>query len=375
MDFSFSDEQNMLRDTLSRYLDSAYQFEARQALLRSKQPWSADVWTQFQELGLTALPFEEQHGGLGGAPSDIVAIAELLGAHLTVEPYLSSVVFCGRALESSAAPAAKAVLEKIIDGAAIAAFAHEEGRGVAHPSHIALTARREGDGFRLDGEKRLVLGGAQADHLLVSARLSGGPGDAEGLALLLVDPKAPGVTLQPLRTIDGRSAAHIRFDGVATPSDHLIAEPAAELLEKVVSEATLALCAEAVGAMGALMRITTEYAATRKQFGVPIGSFQAIAHRLADMKMAYSKARSTLIYTAALAESGRMGARDVSILKGQAGVLGRQIGESAVQIHGGVGMTDELNVGHYLKRLLAIEAMFGGSDYHLHKVGAEPAVA
>lgn len=372
MDFNFTDEQAMLRNNLARYLQKTYDFDRRKAIVASGDGCSKDVWHHFAELGLLALPLPEAAGGLGGSITDVVAIAELFGEHLVVEPYCPVVMMAANALAHTNADAGN-LLAQVIAGDKLVAFAHEEGKGLADPPLVALKAEKADTGYRLDGEKRYVLGGAQADRLVVTARVSGAPGDADGLALLLVDPKQPGVTLQPFQTVDGRAAAHVRFDGVALPADTLLSADAGAVIDAVIRDATIALCAEAVGAMGALLTKTADYASTRKQFGVPIGSFQAVAHRLADMKIAYTKARATLLYTTALAEAGRASRRDLSILKGQTGMLGIAIGEAAVQTHGGVGMTDELAIGHYLKRVLAADAMFGNSEYHfrvLGKIGA-----
>lgn len=370
MDFSFTDEQLMLRDSVARLLEKTYDFDARKALLRSGQPFSRDVWGQFAELGLLALPFAEEVGGLGGAAVDLVPVAEVFGERLVVEPLVSSIVLAGGALAAAGPHAgARAALADIASGAALGALAYDEGRGLASPAGIAVRAEASGNGYALNGDKRLVLGGAEADVLVVAARLAGTPGDAEGLALLLVDPRAPGVTVTPFRTIDGLSAAHIRFDGVQLTDTEVLVRDAHAVLTRLVADATLVLAAQAVGAMGALLRTTAEYASTRKQFGVPIGSFQAVAHRLADMKIAYAKAYSTLMYTTALVEAGHARPRDISVLKAQVGKMGRAVGEAAVQTHGGVGMTDELVVGHYLKRLLAFEAVFGANDVHFRQVG------
>ncbi|MCO1655562.1 acyl-CoA dehydrogenase family protein [Pseudonocardia humida] len=198
----------------------------------------------------------------------------------------------------------------------------------------------------------------------------GEPGEPGGLALLVVEPGAAGVRITPFRTIDGRAAAHIGFDSVEVPAEHCLTTDAHAAVTGVLDGAVIALATEAVGAMGTLLRRTAEHAATRRQFGVPIASFQAVAHRPADMKIACSKARATLLRTAALAEAGAAAPRDISVLKAQVGRLGRAVGEAAVQTHGGVGTTDELAIGHYLKRLLAIDALFGDSDYHLRVIGA-----
>jgi len=371
VDFSFTEEQQMLRDSVTRFLQQKYDFDARQAIVNSDQPWSPEIWKAFGELGLLALPFPEAKGGFGGTITDIVAVAEGFGEHLIVEPYVSSILLAGQSLAASGNAAASADLTAIMSGGKTAAFAHEEGKGTPVPVLVAFNARKTEDGFILDGEKRMVLGAAQADLLIVSARIEGSPGDKNGLALFMVEPDLPGITITPFQTIDGRAAAHIRFDDVDLPLENLLEKDAFYLIQSVIASAIIALCAEAVGVMETLLKITGEYAATRKQFGTTIGTFQAIAHRMADMKIAYTKAQSTMIYTAALAEAGKAQPRDISILKGQIGNLGKSIGESAIQIHGGVGMTDELSVGHYHKRLLAIDALFGDSEYHLRRLGAE----
>jgi alkylation response protein AidB-like acyl-CoA dehydrogenase len=360
MDFTFTGEQQMLRDSVSSFLQRGYDFDARNRIVRSGDGWSREVWNQLAEIGLLALPVAEEAGGLGGAAPDLVAIAEPFGAHLLAEPFLATALLAAPLL----ARTGDGRLDELMGGTAIAALAYEEGHGTADPSQIAMTARREGGGFVLDGEKRMVLGGGDADLLLVVARLEG------RLALFALDPAQDGVTLTGYQTIDGRRAANVLFEAVILPSAALLSSDIEPALRQVLDTAILALCAESVGAMGELLARTADYAATRKQFGVPIVTFQAVAHRLADMKIAYSKARATLLYTAALMEAGHASQRDMAILKGQTGKLGRQVGESAIQTHGGVGMTDELAVSHLHKRILANDALLGGSEYHLRKVGS-----
>lgn len=361
MDFNFTDEQQMLRDSVGRYLENTYDFDARQTLVRSDDPWSQDAWRQFAELGLLALPFAEAQGGLGGSITDCVAFAEILGKHLVVEPFTSAVMLAGAALAACDSTAAQDWLQKLIAGDAVVAFAFEEGRGTPSPDLVGMVARPADAGYVLSGEKRLVIAGADADALVVVARKDG---HAEP-SVFLVETTASGLQARAYQTIDGRSAANIRLDQV-TAVELVGAEHA---LDRILAQAILVQCAEAVGAMGTLLSITLDYAMTRKQFGAPIGTFQAVAHRLADMKIAHAKARATLLYTTALAESGSAGPRDIAILKGLTGKLGRDIGEAAIQTHGGVGTTDELSVGHYHKRLLACDAMFGDHAYHFRKVG------
>ncbi|MEU2005086.1 acyl-CoA dehydrogenase family protein [Rhodococcus sp. NPDC019627] len=371
MNFSFTEEQDLLRASVSQYLQRHYTFEDRQAVVRSKAGWSHEVWRGLGELGLHALPFPEEAGGLGGSIVDVVATAELFGAHLVVEPYVASVMLAGTALAAVPEHADTAHrLERIVAGEAIGAFAHEEGSGMPDPALVATRAERTANGYVLTGEKKMVLHGADADILVVSARLHGEPGDPDGLALFVVDPPTAGIAATPFVTVDGRRAAHLRFDDAELASDALLTADAHDVIMKVLDRAIVALAAESVGSMGELLHRTAEYASTREQFGVPIGTFQAVAHRLADMKIAYVKARSTLLYTAALAEAEQAEPHDLAVLKAQVGRLGRVIGESAIQTHGGVGMTDELPIGHLHKRILAVDAMFGATDHHLRTVGA-----
>ena len=362
MDFAFTQEQDMLRDSVARYLEKNYDFDTRQELVKSDAPWSREVWEQFTELGLLALPFSEDKGGLGGTISDCVTFAQGFGKHLVVEPFAHAIMLAGAALDASDDPLADQWIEKLASGEAIAAFAYEEGNGTATPEQIAMVAEGSTDDITLTGEKTFVIAGDAADALVVVARTS-----LSGvLGFYLVEAGANGLTTKGYTTIDGRAAATIRFDQVAaTP----LLEHADEALERILANAIIVLAAEAVGAMEALLTASKEYAMTRKQFGQPIAMFQSIAHRLADMKIAYTKALSTLIYTTALANSGAATPRDIAVLKAQVGKLGKEVGESAIQIHGGLGLTDELNVGHFHKRLLAFDAQLGDHTYHTRMIG------
>lgn len=362
MDFSFSQEQDMLRESVAKLLERKYDFDSRQALVSSEAPWSEDVWNAFAELGLTMLPFSEEHGGLGGSVADLVAFAGTFGEHLVVEPYVASTLLAGGALEASGTPEALEWIEKMGSGEAVLTFAYEEGNGTANPEQISMQAGTSNDGAILSGEKRLVIAGETADAFVVVARATG----TGKLGFYLVEKGASGLTTSAYKTIDGRAAATVRFDAVSAKP---LLEDASEALDAILTKAIIVQSAEALGAMKALLNDTSEYAMTRKQFGQPIGLFQVVAHRLADMKIAYTKALSTLTYTTALANSGAASARDIATLKGQMGKLGREIGEAAIQTHGGVGMTDELSVSHYHKRILAFDASFGGYQYHLRLVG------
>lgn len=372
MDFTYTAEQEMLRDSVARVLADHYDFESRRKAVGSVDGRSDAAWSRFRELGLMALPFSEAAGGLGGSIVDVVAIQELFGAALVTDPYWSSTILAGGALASAPGQAlARQTLRELIEGDLLAAFAHEEGQGTADFTRVAARAVASNDRHLLDGEKRVVLGAAAARRLIVTARRSGQPGDRHGLVMLLVDTDQPGVSLTPFRLIDGRRAAHVRFTDVEVGGDRLLHadEAAAAALESVLGTAIIALCAEAVGAMQSLLTQTAHYTHTRRQFGVPIASFQTVAHRLADMKIALAKARATLLFTTALAEAGRASAIDLAILKGQVGRLGRALGEAAIQSHGGIGMTDELMIGHLHKRILVVDTLFGGSDQAFRVVG------
>lgn len=365
MDFSYTQEQDMLRTSVARLLERHYDFDTRQALVASDAPWSADVWAQFAELGLTMLPFSEDQGGLGGSIADCVAFAQKFGEHLVVEPYVASTLLAGGALAASGTPKALEWIEKLASGEAVCAFAYEEGAGTATPDQIAMTAQSSGDGVTLTGEKRLVIAGDTADAFVVTARRS----DTSKLGFYLVEAGAAGLTTRAYKTIDGRSAATIGFDQVSVSPEAVLLEDAEAALDAILAKAIIVQSAEALGAMKALLTLTGEYAMTRKQFGQPIGLFQVVAHRLADMKIAYTKALSTLTYTTALANSGGASRRDIAILKGQMGKLGREIGEAAIQTHGGVGMTDELSVSHFHKRIIAFDTSLGAYAYHLRAAG------
>ncbi|MGH3556546.1 acyl-CoA dehydrogenase family protein [Mycobacterium sp.] len=317
MDFTFTDEQTMMRRSLADYLAQHYGLEHRQAVLRSAAGMSDKVWSQLKAMGLLAMPLPESIGGLGGTASDIVAVTELFGRHLVIEPYLSSIIFAGRALaRAKDCELASAWLRQIVTGDMRAALAHEESHGTAALHMISTTAHPDGEYYVIRGEKRLVLDGAGADIVVVTARLTG-----DAFATLLVEPLTDGVTLTPYQTIDGRRAANIRFDQVRVSSAALLCANASQSIQDIVNDAVLSLAAEAVGAMGALLDATATYASTRTQFGVPITHFQVIAHKIADMKLAYVKARSTLLYTTALVESGRADTRDYSLVKAQVGRL------------------------------------------------------
>ncbi|SDX47502.1 Acyl-CoA dehydrogenase [Albimonas donghaensis] len=372
MDLTFTDEQVMLRDSLGKYLERNYDFETRRAVVAASGGHDPKIWADLAEMGLMALTLPEDRGGLGGSVVDLVAVAEVMGAKLLAEPWLPALPGALALAHGGAGEGGAAALAAFAEGGAPIAFAHEEGRALAEPARVAMTATRKGGELILSGAKRYVVAAEIATHLVVSARVSGAPGARAGIVVALVARDAPGVTLDAYDTVDGRRGANIRFEAVRVPAADVLADEDAgcDLLNAALAPTVLALCADAVGAMGALVKITARYAADRKQFGVPIGSFQALRHRIADMAMAHQKARSTLIVTTAMAEAGACAPRDLRLLKAQVGRMGREVGESAVQVHGGVGMTDELSVGHYFKRLLAMDAIYGAGRLHFRAIGA-----
>ncbi|HML14111.1 MAG TPA: acyl-CoA dehydrogenase family protein, partial [Xanthobacteraceae bacterium] len=322
------------------------------------------------DLGLLGLPFDEAHGGSGGGPVETMIIAEAFGRALALEPYLATVVLAGGLLRHAGTPAQHdAILPKVAEGSMLLAFAHAERQARYDLADVATSAKRDGGGYVIDGQKSLVLNGDTADKLIVSARVSGNRRDRDGLALFLIDAGAPGVTRRDYATVDGLRAADVTLANVKAGADAVLGEAgkAFPAIERVADEAIAALCAEAVGAMAAMHELTLEYLRTRKQFGVPIGSFQVLQHRAVDMFVALEQARSmAMLATMMSAEpDARERRKAISAAKVQIGRSGRIVGQGAVQLHGGIGMTMEYKVGHYFKRVTAIDMAFGDADHHL----------
>ena len=364
MNFNFSEEQQQLRDTLDRYVRKDYGFEKRRAIINGNDGWSREVWAQLADLGVLAVGLPEEYGGLGGGPFDTLLVMEALGRGMVVEPYLATVVLGAGLLARAGSEAQKAeILPAVASGERRLALAHYERGGRYDLSRIETAARRDGDGWVLDGHKSVVLHGAAADRLLVSAKTPG------GISLFLVDAKAAGITRHDTPAQDGHRVAEVALKGVRIGNDALIGAEGAALpqIELALDHAIAALCAEAVGAMGSLIEATVGYLKTRKQFGVPIGSFQALQHRAVEMYLHAEQARS-MSYLAA----DKLGASDaaerrraISGAKVLVGNAARYVGQQAVQLHGGIGVTDELAVGHYFKRLTMITQLFGDTDHHL----------
>ena len=373
MDFTLTDEQRQLQDTIRRYLGREYSFEQRRKRLAADPGPSRDVWAGLAELGVLGIGIREDDGGLGGDAFDAMIVMEALGRALVVEPYLSSVVL-GAGIVSDAGNEAQraAWLPAIVAGEKRLAFAHGERNARYAEAYVETRAAKHDKGWKLEGAKAVVLDGDSADALIVSARTAGEPGQREGISLFLVDPKARGVKVRGYATQDARRAADVDFAGVTVGDDARLgpANEALPAIERALDRANAALCAEAIGIVEALNEATLEYLKTRKQFGQPIGRFQALQHRMADMTIKAVEARSMAILAAA-AMSGADAAeraRRVSAAKAFVGQAARFVGQQAIQLHGAIGMTDELVVSHWFKRLAIIDATFGGAEHHLARV-------
>ncbi len=370
MEFNYSEEQLALQDTLQRFISRDYDFDKRRGFSASPSGFSAEAWGQYAELGLLALPFPEEFGGLGGSGVDIMVVMEQFGQGLLLEPFLSTVVTCGGLLRDAAAEAQKQkFLPQIAAGKLKLSLAAYEAAGRYDLSYVAGTARESGGNWRLSGRKTVVLDGASADYFLVSARSSGKAGDRDGISLFLIPRDAQGLTIAAYPTQSGARAADLQLENVSVGAEGMIGEPgrALPLIERAVDRAIAALCAEAVGIINALNQATLNYLKTRKQFGVAIGTFQALKHKMADMLIAAEQARSMAIIAAVHADSNDAAdrRRAVSAAKAYIGQAGRLVGQHAVQMHGGMGVVDELIVSHYFKRLTMIDLTFGDADYHL----------
>jgi pimeloyl-CoA dehydrogenase small subunit len=371
MDFNFTSERDMLRDSIAQLIRKQYDFETRRKIARSEAGWRPQMWAQFAEMGLLGASFSEADGGFGGGPIESMIVMEEFGKGLVIEPYLQTVVLAGGFLRHAGSPAQKEEhIAGIVGGERIFAFAYAEPKSRFDLNDVSTTAKKDAGGYLLNGQKAVVLGAPFASHLLVTARTSGGQRDAKGMSIFIVPKAAKGVSTRDYPTVDGLRASEVYFENVSVGADALVgaADGALAVVERVTDEAIAALCAEAHGAMGVLNAATLEYSKTRKQFGQPIGNFQVLQHRQADMFMAYEQSVSmTYMVTLKLEEPDTARKLAASAAKVQIGKAGRLIGQEAVQIHGGMGMTDELNVGHFFKRLAMIETQFGTTDFHLRR--------
>jgi pimeloyl-CoA dehydrogenase small subunit len=373
MNFDYTDEQNMLRDSIAKWAAGEYDFDKRREALKSEDGWKTN-WATFAELGLLAAPLPEDFGGLGGGALDVNVVMEELGKALVVEPYVPTVVIAGNVLRHAGSAAQKDEhLTAIAGGERVIAFAQAEPKSRWSLNDVATTAKKDGAGYVLNGQKAVVIGGPQADTLLVSARTAGGQRDAKGVSLFLVPKKTKGVTTRDYPTMDATSASEVYLEKVAVGAEALIGEADASLplIERIVDEANAAYCSEAVGCLRMMHTLTHEYAKTRKQFGRAIGEFQVIQHRLVDMFMSVEESVSmALLATLKLEASAEERAKAVSAAKVSIGKHSRFVGQNAVQTHGGMGVTDEMRVGHYFKRVTMLDSTFGNVDYHLKRYAA-----
>jgi len=376
MNFDYNEEQQLLAASVRRFVEKDYGFEARRRIVASEEGWSREIWAKLAELGVLGLALPSEHGGFGGGATDLMAVMDAIGDALLVEPFLSTVglgaqfVARGATLEQR-----KRILPAIAAGGLTMAFAQSERHARYDLARVATRAKRKGDGYAIDGEKRVVVHAPCADLLVVSARMDGGEGDARGISLFLVEIDAPGVAMRRFRALDGSMAADIALRNVHVGRDALVGEEAnaLALIEEVVDFATALVCAEAVGAIACANAATLEYLKTRKQFGVPIGSFQALQHRMVDMVIASEQVQSMASLACSTVDRERHAVvrkRTVSASKVKVADACRQVSKESVQLHGGMGMSEEMKVSHTFRRLTTIAQQFGDAEHHLERFAA-----
>ena len=374
MDFSLSEEQQLLKDSITQFVDKDYLFDVRQKNIKSELGYSSDFWKTFADLGWLGMPFSESDGGYDGGPIDLMVIMESLGRGLVVEPYIPNVVLAGGLISRLGNEEQKTnFLPKIISGEIQMSLAFAEPQSRFNLSDVITTAKKDGENYILDGYKAVVMNGPSSDTLIVVARTSGTQLEEKGLSLFLIDPSAKGVSLRNYSNVDGSKASEVTLEGVEVSTSSLLGDEGNiySVLEEVIDLATLAISAEAVGIMEKMNEITLEYTKTREQFGETLSSFQALQHRMVDTFMAYEQTKSLLLMCAAkLTDKADDATKAVSALKYQVGIAAKQVGEESVQLHGGMGVTDETNIGHFFKRLTTIRAIFGNTDYHLKRYSA-----
>jgi pimeloyl-CoA dehydrogenase small subunit len=373
MDFDLTEEQRLLRDSVDRLLADHYSFEKRKAHLAEPEGWSRDLWAQYAELGLLGLPFAEEHGGFGGGGIETMLVMQAFGRVLALEPYLATVVLAGTALRLAANAAQQsALLPQIAEGKLSLAFAHGERQARYDLSDVLTTAKPKGSGWVIDGAKSVITHGDSADKLIVSARTRGERNDPNGISLFIVDADANGVARRAYRMRDGMGAAEIALSGVEVGSDAVLGEigKAFPVIERVVEAGIAATAAEAVGAMETMQAMTLEYLKTRQQFGRPIGDNQALQHRATEMFVALEQGRSLAMLAAMMVDEPDPAerARNIAMVKAGVGQAARFVSQNAVQLHGGIGMTEEYAVGHYFRRCMVIEHSFGDTAHHLSRL-------
>lgn len=371
MDFDLSDDQRLLKDSVDRLIADKYQFTQRKKYQAEPAGYAAENWTALAELGLLGLPFDEKLGGFGGGPVETMIVMESFGRGLVLEPFFATIILGGGLLRRAGSDALRgALVPRIVAGKLKLAFAHIERHSRYDLHDVSTTARKDGASYVLDGAKSVVLHGDAADMILVTARTAGAQRDRDGVGLFLVDANTPGVTRRGYPTQDGLRAAEVTLAGVRVGPEHVLGTSALPVVEHVIDEAIAALCAEAVGAMQVMNEMTLEYLKTRKQFGRTIGSFQVLQHRAVDMLTELEQARGMAMYATVMAtETDPIERRRaISSAKVQIGRSGHHIGQEAVQLHGGIGMTAEYAVGHYFKRMTMIDQLYGDADTHLRQL-------
>jgi alkylation response protein AidB-like acyl-CoA dehydrogenase len=374
MDFSLSDEQQMLQDSIARFVKNDYDFDSRCKAMRSELGYNADHWKLFAELGWLMVPFTEEEGGLGGSAADLMIVMEELGKGIVIEPFIATAIIGGGLISKAGnAQQKESLIGSIMDGSLQLAFAYAEPTSRYVLSNVATSAEKNDNGFSINGHKAVVLNGGIANKIIVSARTSGQQTDKDGISLFIVDSDTAGVEIKSYRTQDGGRAAEVRFNNVQVSHEQLLGSKGKSLpiIESVLDRATLAVCAEAVGAMESATTKTVEYTKTRVQFGVPIAKFQALQHRMADMFIEQQQAKSIVLMAAMkLDQAEEDSSKAVAAMKSLVGRASRKVGQESIQIHGGIGVTDELDVGHYFKRMTMIEILFGNSDFQTQKFAA-----
>lgn len=370
MDFSYTEEQQMLQESVLKFVQNQYEFDTRNKIIASEDGYSKEYWSLFAELGWLTVPFNEDDGGFGGSAVDMVVMMEEFGKAMLVEPFAATAILAGRLISELAEGDLRAeLIGKIMEGSLQVSLANAEVGSRFNVASVATTATVDGDNIVISGTKIAVLNGRGADKLLVVARESGATTDRDGVSVFLVDANAAGIEQHSYANVDGKSASEITFSNVSVPSSARIgaAGGAVEVLESVIDRATLAAAAEALGAMESLLQKTVEYSKTRKQFGTAIGTFQALQHRMSDMFIECQLARSIVVMAAMKMDSGESAsekAKAVSAAKSRVGKAINKVGPEAVQIHGGIGTTEELDVGHLFKCVTALEMQYGNTDYH-----------
>ena len=371
MDFTFNEEQSLIQDQVDQFVQKEYDWETRQSLSNSELGFGEDNWKKFAELGWLGISVSEDSGGFGGSAIESMLIMEAFGKGLVVEPFLETVIMAGGLIDDHGSDQQKSsFLEPAIAGEMHLALAYAEPQSRFNLSDVVTEAKADGDNFIINGYKSVVMNGPSADQIIVSARTSGTQLDENGISLFIIDANASGLDKTNYKTVDGRRASDLTFENVSVTKENLIGDQdkGFEILDSAIDKAILAISAEAVGAMEVLYKTTVEYTKTREQFGTAIGKFQVLQHRMVDMFMEYEQCKS-LLYMATMKheEKAEDAKKAISGLKYQVGKAGKFIGQQAVQLHGGMGVTDELNVGHYFKRLTTVGTIFGNTDYHLKK--------